>query len=1670
MAEEIDGIVVKISGDASDLESVINSVTAELENLEKVQSEAASATEKSTDAEKDNADAVEEAETAVKKETSAVSANTTAVSQGSTKVKSYGEQWEKTGKKISEVGTGLDKATKPLQNLSLLLAAGGVASAKFAIDFEDNFANVKKTVDGTDEQLATIKQDIIDMTTVGINGHSAIPKTTEELTELAAAGGQLGIQTENISGFTETMAMVETATNLAGEEGAATLAKFANVTKMSQSDFDRLGSSIVALGNNFATTEADIAAMAMRLGGAGTQIGLNQADILGIATALSSVGIEAEAGGSAFSKAMIAMQSACSTGYTQINSVISKTGMSLRDLQLLSSNSSKDFKALADDLGYTSDELNSMIKSGVQLENFAKITGRTSEEFKNLFESSPSEAIDAFIKGLQNADSTGESAIEMLQDMGFTEVRLRDSLLRLANSEAGVTDAVTMSNEAWQENTALQNEFEAKAETTASKLAVTKNNFIEAARGIGETMLPTIKDMSSGLAAFAQKLSSMSDSTKKSIVNTGLVIVGLGAGAKTAAGSIKTVGDVIEGVGKIKNSKVFQSIASGLSSIPLPAAAAVAGIALLGVTAKAAYDGWYDSQYRWTKGLSEGNEKIKESLDKYKDLSSIQREIKSLKLVIENPESSQEQVNTAKSRLEEIKELLSKEYNLVIKSDNSNLEDTVEKIEKDTKNNLQRSINEQTEKLRNKAAKESSYENDLKTVQDNYDKALTDQTKYSDAKDSVAELFQSYKDGVITFEQLEEKSKSLRKELGVSSTLSSKDATEYDKLVDGINNAYDKATGLLTTYSDQEKSLISSHEEYIAICTELSNWETELIEIAAKNGDDVGVKKALEDMKEFIADGSLDLNGYAQAAAKAWSGVDNLSDAWEKAANGDGADLDNYIQRYVWSMQEFGATAHDTATGAALLQNGFTTLSDAIEHNSIDAVVTDYIKRAGDMGEASEDIVKQAAALSLGFSSFSDAVNAGQLDAVTEKVNDLGEKMDMIPEGKHLAVTADGNISVLEDVQAAIDTINQQGDTIQLQVSANGDVSVLSTADQKLQDLIENNKVTITFNTQTNGFDIGDLQTGKKIGTVTADGKINWMVGETPKEVPNAKGTADFELGTSPTEVPDASGKANFTLGDYPKTIPGLTFTLTAQQEATGTQNFSGGLAMVNDQTGVSDNRELIVDHGRAFIPEGRNVILPLSKGAKVYTAAQTKAIMSGMGIPRYADGKDNSDAFTSAKDNWSHYTKTHAVTTTQELQKWVEFSEQFRDNEKDIADIEEQIFSLRQKIVSEMNEQSKAYVEERAALNDWEEYGDSALDAFKRIKERNLDEVRAMRMTWDDFSDTMSDIGSSMYSDRISQSQNWLDHEEKYNALAADEYIVGLERMAAYTQEYFDAGLISYREYAEGLAEINDSIYDKRAEANDAEYAAWQKDADAWEKLRSTYDDWDKYGDSEEEFLKRKIQRVQEFYAAGKISFEDYIDDMNEYSMNLYTAQSGYIDDMLQKQSDYISDLRQQFSDEEQALRDSWDVEDRTTDMADVQEQLDLYSGAVTDAGQKKYKELQEQMQQLQRDEELYQLQVKNNATIESLEAEYSQLEDNKKTILENMRSADIDISGYVNGISESLSNTGSDIVSLLGQILNAFGSVRVDAPSYSDNRVITITGSEVDDYLDILKRRNGL
>lgn len=528
--------------------------------------------------------ALTQAETSLQKYKNKIEETTSKLNSGSEAIKAYGE-------KVTEEGEKIEKAGNKISAFSVATLTALTASAKGAIDFQSAFTGVEKTVDATDEQLDEISSQIRQMA-------KEIPSTTTEISAVAEAAGQLGIKTEDIMSFTRVMIDLGNSTNLSAEEAASSLAKFANVTNMSADNYSNLGSVVVALGNNFATTEADIVSMATRLAGAGTQIGLSQDEIMAFSTALSSVGIEAEMGGSAFSKAMIKMQVACEGGTKSVEEIEKKTGRTLRDLELMSENCSKDFGELANSIGMTKSEIKAIISSGNELENFAEIAGMTAKEFENAYKKDASEALRLFISGLGNTEKAGESTIKMLQDMGFTEVRLRDSLTRLANNSTNVAEAIKLADESWKENNALTNEANKRYETLKSKMIVALNKIQDIGITLGNKLMPSIEKILKKVDDWSDKFNELNDDQVELIVNLGLLITALSPVISTIGKMTTGIGQLITSYGKfreglgllITKSAESGSAMTGLLSViqgmtsPVGIACLAIGAAITGIT------------------------------------------------------------------------------------------------------------------------------------------------------------------------------------------------------------------------------------------------------------------------------------------------------------------------------------------------------------------------------------------------------------------------------------------------------------------------------------------------------------------------------------------------------------------------------------------------------------------------------------------------------------------------------------------------------------------------------------------------------------------------------------------------------------------------------------------------------------------------------------------------------------------------------------------------------------------------------------------------------------------------------------------------------------------------------------------------------------------------------
>ena len=397
-----------------------------------------------------------------------------------------------------------------------------------------------------------------------------VATSASNIAEVMANAGQLGIQNDYLVDFTRTMIDLGNSTDIVADEAATAIAQFANVTKMAQSDFGRFGAALVDLGNNFATTESAIMNMATRLGAAGAQVGLTQSQILGFATALSSVGLEAEAGGTAFSKAMIQMQVAVETGNDS-------------------------------------------------LKDFANVAGVTTEEFKAMWNADPAGAIEAFIVGLSKMDEQGVSAIVTLQEMGLTEVRLRDTLMRATNATELFSRAQETAATAWEENTALANEANKRYATTESRLTNLKNTALLTAQQIGDDLNPTIQNLIDGATDLLNKFMELDEGQRQQIVRMAAYAAAAGPVLLMLGKITKGVGTLSTGIGKFATAvgkagggwKGFFSTLSKSPAMWLAVAAAV-------VTATAALVDYVSG----AKQAREALESMNETAQQWKDTAA----------------------------------------------------------------------------------------------------------------------------------------------------------------------------------------------------------------------------------------------------------------------------------------------------------------------------------------------------------------------------------------------------------------------------------------------------------------------------------------------------------------------------------------------------------------------------------------------------------------------------------------------------------------------------------------------------------------------------------------------------------------------------------------------------------------------------------------------------------------------------------------------------------------------------------------------------------------------------------------------------------------------------------------------------------------------------------------
>lgn len=282
--------------------------------------------------------------------------------------------------------------------------------------FETNLVGVGKTTGLAGKGLHQLGQDTIDAS----NSMRGIK--TNKLLELGGVAGQLGITgSKNILTFSTTLAKLEKASDIQGAEGAASIARLLNITGEGPSVVDRFSASLVGLGNTSAATESEILSVANEVARSTAAYRLNSKEILGMSAALANMGVSPEAAGSAIGKTFIGIEKAT-------------------------------------------------IKGGSKLRAYAKVMGTTSNEVKSLFASDKQAAFNKLLEGLNKISKEGGSVTKAMDNLGISDTRVLKGIIPLATNYDTLISKLSLANDEYTKNTALNNEFSTASKTVQTAL------------------------------------------------------------------------------------------------------------------------------------------------------------------------------------------------------------------------------------------------------------------------------------------------------------------------------------------------------------------------------------------------------------------------------------------------------------------------------------------------------------------------------------------------------------------------------------------------------------------------------------------------------------------------------------------------------------------------------------------------------------------------------------------------------------------------------------------------------------------------------------------------------------------------------------------------------------------------------------------------------------------------------------------------------------------------------------------------------------------------------------------------------------------------------------------------------------------------------------------------
>lgn len=318
------------------------------------------------------------------------------------------------------------------------------AAAQAGIAQERAFADVKRTAQGTTNDLNELRKAYTDLST------QKVVTPFADLAKIGTLGAQMNIPTKDLKDFTTAVAEFSTVTEMDVEAATTAFGRFGQMmgglqesSKGAGDGYKILANQVADLGAKSVATEPEIANMMVSIAAQGKSAGFTQNQILALSSTLSSLAIPKEWARGSLQRIFNSINAAAAEG-------------------------------------------------GDAMHTYARAVGVTDAEFQKLWRDDPNKVFQGILQNLAGISDKVQKA-QAIKDLGFKNVRDVELLSRMSNSVGLYVEQLQEAERASKNTSFIDDSMSIITDTMSAKLQQFQNALQNAGAAMNSSFMVPMK-------------------------------------------------------------------------------------------------------------------------------------------------------------------------------------------------------------------------------------------------------------------------------------------------------------------------------------------------------------------------------------------------------------------------------------------------------------------------------------------------------------------------------------------------------------------------------------------------------------------------------------------------------------------------------------------------------------------------------------------------------------------------------------------------------------------------------------------------------------------------------------------------------------------------------------------------------------------------------------------------------------------------------------------------------------------------------------------------------------------------------------------------------------------------------------------------------------------------